>query len=264
MIDIQWKGKIGYGDIVSPICYAHNLSYKLQTPVNLTFRWNIGKKDKIQPRDAETLWERANYVSGVCDKKDVSVNIFHAFNDPIPYNHSNYDWNIVGRDKFHNYWRPQHFNSVRRRTIVVNSTLNNSQTLAEYGKPWKDPAAQKWSRIIERLKLRDEVVEVDYTTPIEKLFHLLTIAKGFVGYHGTAAWIAKLTHTPSLIFSDGGSTTTNAFPYSFVVSKVEDFGPSIDYIDSIFSTCLQRTEQFEEQYRTYMPSAEFLNSLKHD
>jgi carbamoyltransferase len=36
---IEWKGKIGYGDIVSPLCYAHNQSEIIGKLVNLQFYW---------------------------------------------------------------------------------------------------------------------------------------------------------------------------------------------------------------------------------
>ncbi len=79
MIDIQWKGKVGYGDIVSPICYAHNISYKLQVDVNLTFRWDDGPDHKIHPKDPETLWERACFIDRMCYQGSTNVNVFHKF-----------------------------------------------------------------------------------------------------------------------------------------------------------------------------------------
>ena len=36
-VEIDWKGKIGYGDIVSPICYAHNVAQKNTCDVDLNF-----------------------------------------------------------------------------------------------------------------------------------------------------------------------------------------------------------------------------------
>ena len=54
---INWKGKIGYGDIISPISYALNLAEKNSTDVILRFHWPYDSPKKYKPEDKETIQE---------------------------------------------------------------------------------------------------------------------------------------------------------------------------------------------------------------
>ena len=60
------------------------------------------------------------------------------------------------------------------------------------------------------------------------MIQLLQRARGFVGYHGTAAWVARFLHTPSVLFADGGSLTRNAFFYADIHKNVDAYGDVID------------------------------------
>lgn len=265
MIDIQWKGKVGYGDIVSPICYAHNVSNKLQVKVNLTFRWDHGPDYKIHPDDPEALWERASVIEKLCYKGTTDVTVFHKFKHPLDINHTNYDWNVVGKDQFHNYWFPKTQNKPFDNLIVVNSTEGNHLSLKDYGKAWKDPAAPFWPDIIQRLKQNGyEVVVVDYRTPTQQLLNILQKAKGFVGYHGTAAWPAKFMHVPSVLFANGGSLTSTSFGYAIIEKDVINWCNVIDNIDMYFDHAKTKISIFKKTYKTYMPDKKFLGHLVHD
>ena len=46
LVKIDWKGKIGYGDIISPICYAHSMAQKNCCDVELIFHWPHKKGKK--------------------------------------------------------------------------------------------------------------------------------------------------------------------------------------------------------------------------
>lgn len=248
MIDIQWRGKIGYGDIVSPICYAHNLSYKLKTKVDLTFRWPHDIDTKVHLSDPETLWERAMCISALCEKEGTDVRVYHKFNDPLDVQHTNYDWNHVKNDHFHNYWYPKQKNKCQSNLIVINSTKNNVMSLSDYGKGWKDPMEGAWEFVEDYVREDHEVVIVDYRTPIETLVELLGKAKGFIGYHGTAAWVAKFMHTPSFIYSQGGKLTSNSFPYA----RIGTFKSLYPMRDMFNGQDIQMID-FAEQYKTYYP-----------
>ena len=52
MITINWKGKIGYGDIISPLCYAHNIAQKNCDDVTLHMHWMHKRGEKFKPEDA--------------------------------------------------------------------------------------------------------------------------------------------------------------------------------------------------------------------
>ena len=264
MIDIQWKGKKGYGDIVSPICYAHNLSFKLQTKVSLTFRWDQGPQQKIEPSDPEPLWVRADHINKLCKKEDTQVNVTHSFNHPLNINHTNYDWDIVGRDVYHNYWMPDRIHKTEHNTIVVNSTLRNAMTLKQYGKEWKDPLEGLWNSVIDQLSNTYVVRVVDYRTPIEKLIELLQTSRGFIGYHGTAACLAKFMHTPSIIFANGGKLTQNGFPYAHIEKTKDTLNSVLQNPEEYFTRSENYIKLFTEMYSEYMPNQRFQQHLKYD
>ena len=267
MIDVQWKGKIGYGDIVSPICYAYNLSHKLQTPVTLTFRWSGDCREKIHPSDPETLWERAAYIENLCYKGSTDVTIVHRFENPLDVAHTGYDWNIVGSYPLHNYWFPSNPNTRSSNIVVVNSTENNVISLADYGKKWKDPLATQWPRVIHAIQEQGyEVRVVDYRTPVRKLFKLLRVARGFVGYHGTAAWPAKFMHTPSILFSKGGSLTSkSSFCYAYVRGETceETWPEVVRNLEYYFTQSSIMIDSTRESYKTFMPGKSFLRYLNY-
>lgn len=264
MIDIQWKGKIGYGDIVSPICYAHNVSFKLKTRVCLTFRWEHDSLQKIHPSDPETLWGRANYINSLCKKEGTEVTVKHEFDNPLDINHTNYDWDVVGRDFYHNYWMPKQKHKTEHNTIIVNSTMRNVMTLKQYGKPWKDPLEGMWNNVIDQLSKKYVVRVVDYRTPIEKLMRLLQTSRGFIGYHGTAAWPAKFMHTPSILFADGGKLTRNAFPYAHIEQSKEALNSVLQNVEECFDRSFVLTEKLTYLYGDYIPDQRFQDHLHHD
>jgi hypothetical protein len=266
MIDIQWKGKIGYGDIVSPICYAHTLSRQLDQEVSLTFRWDTGPTHKIVPEDPETLWERASYLHHVSEKSGTRVTLYHAFNAPLDINHTNYDWDVVGNDRFHNYWPAckdlRHIGGSN--TIVVNSTNNNQQSLKDYGKSWKDPAAGLWPIIIDGLlKQGFDIDVVDYRTPVSSLVTKLQRARGFLGYHGTAAWVARFVQTPSIILTAGKLTHT-AFPNAYIMHGLvsvnrfnTDFKDNLRRAVKVNNICVDKFSR----YKVPLTTVEHLNIL---
>ena len=47
LLRIEWKGRIGYGDIISPICYAHVMAQKNHCDVELLFHWSEKKGQKL-------------------------------------------------------------------------------------------------------------------------------------------------------------------------------------------------------------------------
>lgn len=261
MLDIQWKGKIGYGDIVSPICYAHNVSHKLNTIVRLTFRWSSDAEQKIHPKDPEPLWIRASYIHEMCEKEGTRVDVCHRFRDPLDINHTNYDWDVVGKDPYHNYWYPSFPHKQLGKYVVVNSTVGNVLSLKDYGKAWKDPIADRWNYVVGIIKEQYDVVLVDYRTPVRELMTLLRNARGFVGYHGTAAWPAKFMHTPSILFADGGSLTRNAFPYASIKKDTKTLRATFEKMDDLFLQSSNLIAKAREEYQTYHPSEQFIDHL---
>ena len=73
LLRIEWKGRIGYGDIISPICYAHVMAQKNHCDVELLFHWSEKKGQKYKPEDAESLDYRAEYLAS---EGNDEVNLF--------------------------------------------------------------------------------------------------------------------------------------------------------------------------------------------
>lgn len=264
MIQIEWKGKIGYGDIISPICYAHNISSKLRTKVELNFRWNEDSFHKIYDTDPETLWFRADYLNSLCEKRNTDVTVYHRFKSPLEINHTNYDWDTVGSDPLHNYWfvKEKFKNTKQSNLIVFNTTLQNKQTLKQYGKSWKDPIADKWNSLLQEAKRTHDVVDVNYSTRIQDMVSMMRGCKLFIGYHGTAAWVARLLEVPSIIFSGGGKLTSSSFPQASVLTDLQDPDNFLDSIDSYEKQQRSKIDEIRTLYHSYVIPEKHRESLK--
>jgi len=166
--------------------------------------------------------------------------------------HTNYDDNFVAIDKFHNHWYPKQPSNPELNLIVINSTQGNMVSLKDYGKSWKDPVADRWSEIIQKVRERHDVVTVDYRTPVTELFDLLKKAKGFIGYHGTAAWPARFLKVPSMIYASSDSLTRASFFSAYLCRHKDPLAPLED-MDAIFSVAKKRIEESDKFYQQYMP-----------
>lgn len=257
MLVVNWKGKIGYGDIVSPICYAHNMSYKLDTKVKLVFHWKWDQDYKLYPDDPETLMERASFIFDRCIKANVILE--HRYNSELPFsfNHDNYEWG----DDLHNYWHSAIRNTSWSDDIIVNGTNTNKQSMSDYGKKWKDPIGEEqWVKFIEKLKQRYNVVEVGYRTPVAKLFKAMTRAKLFIGYHGNTAAVAKFVQIPMIVFSSKQNLTSTTFSHACVKSTIEE--NFLDKVDTYIQHSRMKLDQTLKRYYNYHISEELVRSLK--
>ena len=202
---IEWKGKLGYGDIVSPICYAQNKSDILGEKVTLNFYW--GDPNPLVQQNKQ----RAIKLVNLLDLKDVEIN---HLDEPLSYNHTNYDVKPCDESvKYHNVFFPE----LRKKdphNIVVCTPLMNQQQLVEYnpGKAWKDGLTHdEWTEIYYSSFYP---THVDYNTPFEELIEILKDCRYFIGYHGSVSWMARLFGIPMTIFSHDHKFTQWAFPWS--------------------------------------------------
>ena len=104
---------------------------------------------------------------------------------------------------------------------------------------------------------------MDYRTPIVDLMQLLKKAKGFVGYHGTAAWPAKFMKVPSVLFTDGGRLSRKSFPSAYINVKKNLFS-DINDIEKCFELAQQRIDINDELYEGYMPGTRFREHLQYE
>ena len=89
---INWKGKIGYGDIISPISYAYNMAEKNSTDVILRFHWKDSEPVKYKEKDTETIQQWIDITNNHMERPAFwDVKIEHVYDSALPYNHDNYD-----------------------------------------------------------------------------------------------------------------------------------------------------------------------------
>lgn len=205
---IDWKGKIGYGDIVSPICYAINQSIIRNEVVTLNFYWPYTKQDS-QYFEYESLRYRADVVEALAGYDHLKVN--HKFGTILPYNHTNYHIKALDpNDTYHNIYFPKFV--IDPKYTVVCSPLNNKKQLKDYGpnKAWKDGLDPfQWETLIDQ----PDTIHVDYRTPINELIDIMLTCRHFIGYHGSCSWVARMFGVPMTIHSHDPKFTQWAFPW---------------------------------------------------
>ena len=255
MITIEWKGKIGYGDIISPLCYAHNIAQMNCQDVTLHMRWVHKRGEKYKPEDPETIDERFKYLWSIC--KPVAYHKVHlkqTFYSSIDWNHTNYD----DESPFHNLWWSRLRNQDNNlKYVVMNTTLGHKQSLEDYGgksKVWKDPVGDDGYKRIERI-IREQwgmdVYHVNYTNPVREVIDLYRKAFMAVGYHGSTLWAARYIGVPIIAFSQK-KITKQAFPWALVKSKYDD----ADFLNidpyEIRKKAKLRIRQLEQQHEFYI------------
>jgi len=243
-MEVEWKGKIGYGDIVSPICYVHNESLRRKENVNLKFFWGHSPGTKFKPQDPETIDQRADFIFTHTERVD-GVTMQHVYNQSIEYNHTNYFDKNLG---LHNL----RFSDTYRWTgdgnhIVVVSSLNNKKQFSEYAKHkmWKDPLAGKWEDYITELRKNHKVEMVGYDTPVKELAELIQSSKLLIGYHGSAVWMGKWIGAPMLIYSSD-KLTDRCLPWC--VRREE---PTLE-LEAIIDTSVSLIEKTELDLKEYL------------
>lgn len=261
---LNWKGKIGYGDIASPICYAHNIACRFDIPVDLRFHWPHKQGVKINPLDAETLDERANYIFQRMVPQDVTLT--HIFSSRLSsdmlfeYGVKRDSMVYEYKDQYHNFWySTETCVTSNFDTLVIGGSHNNSESLKTFEKlpsekigrkGWKDPIGQEnWKHVIEKLSTKYKIVEVDYRTPIAELYRVLSRARGFIGYHGSTAWIARLFQIPMIVFSSKVSVSQHAFFNAAIKTQCEE--TFLNNIETYFEHSRQKIRHTNEIFSTY-------------
>ena len=204
MIQFDWKGKIGYGDIISPLCYAHALAQRNCDDVHFTMHWKHKRGEKFKDEDPETLDVRFKHLFKIARPITYhKVTYSQHFGTDMDYNHSNYD----DKESFHNLWWSKIGNvDSNRNTVVFNTTATHKEQFKDYdtGKQWKDPVGLKgWQQCadIVREEWGLNVDYVDYTTPIMDAVDIYKKCFLAVGYHGSSMWLARYLGCPMLIYS---------------------------------------------------------------
>jgi hypothetical protein len=247
LINLEWYAAIGYGDILLPISYAHNISHTFKEEVNINLLYKEGVDYKYNENSKEFLWEQAEYLNSICDKSDIAgVTLSHKFHDTSKIRWSGYDQSLLTKVKYHNQWYINKIRSEKNPKIVIGSTVNNKIPLMKYqggSKTWK--SSQDWAMLENSLKtISDsyEIVHIDYTTPLKQAIEELKDASLFIGYHGGMAWLARFWTTPSIVLVKPNSLSSNVFSNAMVRRGVHI--RDIDHIEVLIRECTSILERY--------------------
>jgi hypothetical protein len=263
---IDWKGKIGYGDIISPICYAFNLAEKNQVDVVLNFHWADASPTKYKEKDKETIQEWVDFIANHTQPVeffDVQVN--HVYSSKLGYNHDNYDADDISLHnmRFSTFGLTDMNNAHETyKQLALVTTIKHKQQLKDYDphKTWKDPigdspGAYVWPKVSAMLNKRGwNTRHVHYEHSCANAVKILTNSRCVFGYHGAHMWMAKWLGLPMIIFSKGGKRrnhiTTKAFPWAVVYEYWTDF--NIDSIEEMVALSIKRRDEQIEKRKYYL------------
>lgn len=248
MIRVDWLGKIGYGDICSPIAYAHNLSDKINDHVELVFHWPHSKGTKTYPNDPETIDERADFIFGLMRSANVSLmHVYesdHVFDESDP--HTNYKFQY---DPHNHWWSTKMHRQITNQIVVCPPTENTIPF--SHNKSWKDPLGSKWNLIIDQFDAK----VVSYRTPMSDLVNMLLGCRAFIGYHGSCAWVARHLRVPSILFS--GNTITNKMFPSEVCRSLQ----TLSDLDCLIKSSRQLIAEYDNRLTNYTFSDKTLSGI---
>ena len=263
---IDWKGKIGYGDIVSPICYAFNIAEKNQVDVVLNFHWESEGPEKFKPEDKETIQEWVDFIVNHTDPvKYFDVEVNHVYDSKIAFNHDNYDpddislhnmrFSLFGLNDCDNS-HPAH------KWLSMVTTIKHKEHFTSYdpSKAWKDPLGESpngyaWPKIGTMFNKRGwNTKHVHYENTTEQACKAMMNTRCVIGYHGAHMWLAKWLGLPMIIFSKGGKRRNNitqkAFPWAVVFEYWTDF--NIDSVDEYIALSIKRRDEEIERRKYYL------------
>ena len=242
-VTVNWRGKIGYGDIISPICYAHNQADRLQQQVDLNFFFEHSEGTKFKPTDYENINQRVDYIAKNTTPSIHGVNVNQTYNTKIDYNHTNYSDSPLS---YHNLRFSKTPWTGDSNHIAVVSSLSNKKQFFQYarGKQWKDPLVGKWDQYIKEWSNKYSIKLVHYETPIHEAVEIINSSQLVIGYHGSAMWLARWLAAPMVVYSNRAMTKA-VFPWCIQNPK------SID-IDIHAEQSLKLLDWHKEELKEYI------------
>ena len=264
MINLEWYAAIGYGDILLPISYAHNISQTFQEEVNIRFLYREGVDYRYNENSKEFLWEQADYLNSICDKSDIAgVALSHKFHDTSKIRWSGYDESLIKTSEYHNHWYVNQIKTEKKLKIVVGSTVNNKVPFTDYNggkKLWK--SSQDWDMLensFNSISDKYQIVHIDYTTPLNEAIEELKDASLFIGYHGGMAWLAKFCATPSILLVHQNNLSYKVFPNAMISRSISMNG--IDHIELLISECNSISERYMSNFKNRESSRKWFEQV---
>ena len=258
---INWKGKIGYGDIISPISYAANIADKNRTDVVLRFHWKQSKPEKYKPEDSETIQQWIEQIYNYIQKpRFYDLTIEHVYDSALTYNHDNYDAsNMECHNMRFGNWGYDYETVVHDnfKNVTMVTSLKHKQLLHEYdpGKAWKDPLGQTpsgfaWPKVGALIKKRGwNLRYVHYQDSLQRVIKTMNMSSGVIGYHGAHMWVARMLGLPMVVFSEK-PLSEKAFPWAIRFKYYSDFHP--ENLEEYFQMSIDKREEAIRDYKYYL------------
>ena len=215
---IHWKAKLGYGDFMSPLCYAYNESVRRNEDITLQYMFPNSEEVKYKPEDPETMSERIRFVDAHTDKSDITnrVDIEMDYNIEMPedYDHTNYEHRSTGLHnlRFSSTYR---WKGTGSHVAVITTMKNKNLFFGE--RRWKDPLQGDWKAYLPRIP---NSMLIDYETPIEVAAQLISTAQYAVTYHGSAAWLCKWIGIPMVVVTGKDWWSEKVFPWCETIEAI--------------------------------------------
>lgn len=230
MKTIVWKAGVGYGDILSPVSFVHNISKYLGERLILRFEWETDKDYRYDP-NGEIEWKTTNYLFDIAEKNGCDVDVEHRFNINSGLRLFNYNEELLSKDILHNYWNavPQYCNphskhNPERLNIALNTTSRNLEQPQDYVNGTKQHkfANVDWKRLHDKLvEAGHNVTLIDYRISLQESLDILKKSDLFIGYHGGLSFLAKFCNTPSLIITTWEFSLLSEWSFKYA-HKMED------------------------------------------
>ncbi len=265
---INWKGKIGYGDFISPISYAMNVADTNSTDVILRFHWPQSGPSKFKENDSETYQDIISLTETLLQKPlFFDVTIEHVYDSDLDYNHDNYEMGKTNSDWFrcHNLRFAttglNDYDNVHEnwKNVTMVTSIKHEQPLHEYAehKSWKDPLGRTpsgfaWPKVGSLIQKRGwNLKHVHYESPMMNVIKKMQGSVGVIGYHGAHMWIARMLGMPMIIFSKK-TLTEHAFPWCIRFDYYSDFHP--ENIEEYFQKSIEKREEIRDDYNYWLTS----------
>lgn len=228
---IDWDCKPGYGDIISPICYAANQASEKETDVTLKFHFKDRGRFDRHPQEypcADFLEDRIEFIAKYTTPSKGSVDIQYCYRSDLGKPHTNYPESPKKTNPWHNFRLADYsmrWGNRKKVTDIVSivSPADNWIVEVPQGKQWKMEGVHNWYDFENGVCEGGgyPVAILDYKTPIEELVEILQRSYFCFSYHGSVAWVARWLGVPMCVISGKPEWSAWNFPTSQTINYIE-------------------------------------------
>lgn len=259
MINIEWEGTFGYGDIVSAINHALLRQHIHQEEVTLTLNWFADRQyevdKKYHPNDPETVGERAWFLIKRFDRNN-DINV--KFEKKPPWRgkpqyrpkflNRMYEDKWYGTMNPHIKPRPQTFKNI----VIWTPETNVEDPFDDYGTRYKAPLSVNdgWRTLRNTVETmygdQYDIRYVNYRMSVSEAVYNIDTADICIGYEGIGNVLAKSMWKPMIVFSDQKAMTDiTSGPWAQIENTLSN---SIMNLEDIMSNQRQNIKLAENSF----------------